>query len=682
MRFVLNIDRPKPIAILEGSPDYHIQLLHLKNKLKDKDIISLDTETTGLNIMRDTAVFWSLSTGDDRYFLEASFLPYFTSIFNDPSKTWIGSQIKYDANILANQGIILKGSLFCTLTMDRLANSDEYHGLKEVYKREFNETMQDFSEVFYPRGKGNVPRKPHNKSMYEILMDKWYEDKQAVIDYASLDAWAAYRVYERLKETLEKMYNYYGESLWTLFVLYESPFTRVLFDMERRGCQLDTEYLQSLVPILEQKKEDIAKELARETGEAINPHSNPQVAHLLFDVLKLKSLTQTKGGASGVKKPSVAEAVLSVYSEKGIKAASLILEYRSVCKQLDTYVYGLLNGTDSNGRIHTTYNQHVTETCRVSSTDPNLQNIPKPTEDPIKLRKAFIARKGKKLADSDYDQVEMFIFADYANDPVMIRNINNGKDLHSANAELVYEESYEEIVIAKNKKSDLNEKDRYLKKIREDVKTVGFGLLYGKAALSLSVQLGIFQHVKDNNPNFNEWQIKNLARQGAQEIIDLFFERIPNAKLFINETLRKAAQQKYTETFIGRRRWMRQIMDIEDKELHQQIEKSRTGKDLCWCNICKDSREGERQAVNHIIQGTSADIITLAMIKCYYDKRLRNLDTHMILTVHDELVFETPEETVEDVLPIIKEIMEHPGIALSVPLKATPNVGNNWMEAK
>lgn len=209
-------------------------------------------------------------------------------------------------------------------------------------------------------------------------------------------------------------------------------------------------------------------------------------------------------------------------------------------------------------------------------------------------------------------------------------------------------------------------------------------LNYGKAANSLARELGFFDRIAKEHSDWDDWTIRRAAKAEAQALIDIYFKRIPGAAKFIRGTYRIVADTKYVETFLGRRRWLRQIMDWDEKKLHMQeeLERSHGKRDLCWCNDCKSSRDGERRSVNTIIQGTAADIVMCAMIKCHFDRRLRELGVKMLLQIHDEIVFECPEENVDEACPIIQYNMENPGIKLRVPLKAEPGVGDNWVAAK
>ena len=363
-----SLDRPDPI-IIKTSADVRM----LKEKLTHFDLLAIDTETTGLDINRAMVVFWSLSTGDDRYFLESKMLEEFRPVLSDKMMSWVGSQIKYDANILANSGFALEGDLMCTLTMDRLVDPGRPHDLKSAYTREFGERMATFAETFYPKDKKGKPRKPQKKEMYEILTEVYEQDPGRVVDYASMDAWAVLRLFHRLKENLEGIVTWAGHTLWDVFLKFEVPFTRVLYNMERRGIRLDIEYFNKMRPKIVDDIASTEKKLNRLAGTVINPNSNPQIADLLFNKLKLQPIKFTSGGSSGQKKPSVDSSVLQHYVDEGIEEAKLILKHRELEKLLGTYVDGLLERKDAKDRIHTTFTQHVADTSRLSSREPNLR---------------------------------------------------------------------------------------------------------------------------------------------------------------------------------------------------------------------------------------------------------------------------------------------------------------------
>jgi DNA polymerase-1 len=369
MRYGWSLDRPDPIYIQTPK-----QVAWLKEKLQHHDLLAIDTETTGLDIAKDTVVFWSLSTGDDRYFFQRDMLEEFKPVLEDPKNAWIGSQIKYDANMLANSGIQLGGDYLCTLTMDRLFNPNERHGLKEAYQRIFGERMATFGETFYPRNKKGKPTKPKAArgqaapAMYEIQQAAFAENPDKVIDYASMDAWAVFRLFKALERRLMDTIAWNGFSLWDIFLNCEVPFTKVLFNMERRGFAINTEYLHGLEPQIEEEMLDIEKEVTREAGWMVNLGSRDQVARLLFEDRDNEPVKNTPSG-----KPSVDGDVLKELANQGDTAAKLIVKHRELSKLLGTYVKGLIRFVTPQGRIHTTLNQHIADTSRLSSSDPNLQ---------------------------------------------------------------------------------------------------------------------------------------------------------------------------------------------------------------------------------------------------------------------------------------------------------------------
>jgi len=318
------------------------------------------------------------------------------------------------------------------------------------------------------------------------------------------------------------------------------------------------------------------------------------------------------------------------------------------------------------------------------------QNIPRPDSDEFKIRQAFIASKGYRFCTSDYDQLEMFLAAHWSNDEGMIATINEGRDLHSGNAAMIWGVPYEDIVAAKKKDADdCSPEEMQLREYRQFVKIIGFGLIYGKGPNALAVDLKIVNKVKAENPRWGEKKVKFEAKRRAMDVTDQFFSGIPGVAAWIKDTHHSAADTKYVESLSGRRRWLHQIMDWDERLAHQrdaEIEAKRRNKDphdaMCWCDDCRESRAGERRSVNTIIQGSAADITQAGMITMHRDEQLS--DIMMVLQVHDEVGSEIPVEIEQEVMARIKYDMENPGFGLDlrVPLRCEPGVGDNWVESK
>lgn len=453
----------------------------LHSLLERTKLIAIDTETTGLDIYKDQALFCTMSTGDNGYFLEEKDLEHFDDIFQNPNHQWVGSQVKYDFNIMANTGHPIAGDLLCTLTMDRMANPIHgvKHGLKECYAREFNEHMPDIGEMFYPRNKWGVPVKPKDKTKPEVLYEAWERgEHDKVINYATLDAYGVLRLFRELRRQLKEVVTYWGPTQYDLFLRWEVPMTRALYEMEREGIQVDVEYLKDLGPQIEARASEILTAVQKKYKQVINLRSGPQVSDLLYNQLGLTPLKMTSGGASGIKKPSVAEGVLLQHANDGVEVAKDIIEYRSLLKTKADYGDKLQGLVDRNNRVHATFNQAEAVTARLSVSKPPLQQIPRPDSDKFKLRKAFIARPGYVLIGADYDQIEMVVAAHNSADPTMCSAIREGRDIHSANVATVWGVNYDRVIAAKKKgdaKEDLSDDEFDLIIKRTEVKSVGFG---------------------------------------------------------------------------------------------------------------------------------------------------------------------------------------------------------------
>ena len=480
---------------------------------EDVHLIALDTETTGLAIIRDYPLFWSLSWGRRRICMPADTLPYFKDVLKDPSKAWVLANAKYDKHMLANIGITLQGALYDVQVMHALLYDDHAHNLKYINEHINGWHWRGFSDTFRYNKKGNLDLnaaladvqkgKGAFKTPQDALMWCAKHDPQALTEYASNDAYGTMQSYLALdKEMREtKIYSKYPDIYDTMadyFYKIEAPFTSLLWDSERHGVKVDAEYLHQLEAPVGKQLEQLAREVNKAVGYEINPNSAPDLRRYFFEECKNKSRKLTKGGKSGIQLASVDASVLEELACES-PVAKLVLEYRDLAKFLSTYVLGLAKHMDKNGRIHTTFHQDVARTGRLSSSDPNLQNLPNPENDRFHIRRAFIPEAPFTLIVGDYDTLEMRLLACASLEPTMVEMIRAGRDIHMGNATLVFGErdgfTYEDILAAKKmqKKVQNNElppealtlRMHHLLRRRIEIKKVGFGQCSHQAEVKL-----------------------------------------------------------------------------------------------------------------------------------------------------------------------------------------------------
>lgn len=630
------------------------------NEVMDQKDLSLDTETTGLVIWRDKPLFWSLSWGERRMLMPTSTMPFFSHVFRDPHKNWIFVNAKYDCHMLNNFGVELAGNLVDVGVMHALLYEEQPHGLKDMAHSVLGWRWTDFEDTF-----GRIKEEGPGP----LLLRMWEENPSKLIDYASNDAYGTFKLYLKLRQELEDVYTHslYPEkyaTLWDIFRKIEVPFTRVLFSCEREGVRVDTPYLERTEAPMQKELESIEREINKVSGMNLNPNSPVQLRTYFIDKCGLHPLAYTKGGKSGVRQPSVDFDFLDHYQDQN-PVAKLCLAHRDLAKVLGTYVKGLRERLDPNGRVHTRFNQDIARTGRLSSSDPNMQNIPKPESDRFKLRKAFIAREGYDLIVADYEQLEMRLLAAASGEEDMINIIKNKWDIHMGNAALVFGESvarklrratpygYEDFKNAKaiDKKvkagempfSALTDEVQELLRGRDAAKTIGFGLNYGMKENKLARSLG-------------------CTKEEALALMDQYMARYPAVKRFFAESVESCRKTGYSFTILGRRRFLPDIDSSNDM----------------------DRWKAERQAGNNEIQGSAADVVKMAMILLYEDPHImKNLGAKMLLQVHDEIMFECPKENSKEARDLIKEWMEHSlPTDLDVPLDASAGIGANWLEAK
>jgi len=577
----------------------------LINFLEKTKRFAFDFETTHYDPMRAKAVGVSFSwkEGEGYYvpfnalldMTEKDVLKGLKPIFENEKIEKMGQNIKYDVLILKNMDVDVKGIWFDTMVASYLLDpSRSRHNLNDIAFEHLGRSKTPIEELL---GKGKTVK----------TMDK--VDVRKVCDYCSEDS----DLVVALKTVLEKKLA--EKDLTDLFFKVEIPLIDVLVEMESNGVSIDTKYLNKLSRDMEKEIKVLEKSIYKLAGDTFNINSSKQLQVILFENLKLPIIKKTKTGAS------TNEEVLKILSEQH-ELPGEILRYRKFAKLKSTYVDSLPELVNSRTkRIHTSYNQTVTATGRLSSSAPNLQNIPIKTDAGKKIRKAFIAGKTSRvLLSADYSQIELRILAHLSGDDNLKKTFKDRKDVHAFTASLV---------------NDVKEED-VTPKMRQAAKTVNFGIVYGMSAYGLSKDLGI-------------------ARHEAAEFIKAYFDRYPKVKDYLDRMIKEARDKGYVTTILGRRRYIPEIKS----------------NDVSVRNFA------ERTAVNTPIQGSAADLIKLAMIEV--NKSIKKLDAEMIMQVHDELVFDVSKEDLHKLAEIVKNGMENV-IKLSVPIEAHLEYGTNWLE--
>ncbi|MBC6699820.1 DNA polymerase I [Hymenobacter sp. BT190] len=595
---------------LMDTPELRASLLSF---LLQQTEVSFDTETTGLDTMTARLVGLSfcwlpgeayyVPVPHDDHAAAQALIDEFQPFFEAAHILKIGQNIKYDLTILKHYQVAINGPLFDTMLAHYLLEPDMRHGMDVLAETYLHYTPVSITELIGPKGK-------NQKTMADL-------PPAEVSDYACEDA----DVTLQLKHVFEPMLREVG--LLDLLNEVENPLVPVLADIEYEGVKIDSGAMGEYSAELQGYIVDIEKQIFSEAGQEFNIGSPKQLGEVLFDKMDIGKgkIKKTKTGQY-----ATGEEVLSLLAAEN-PIAALILEYRQLSKLRSTYVEALPQLVcELDGRVHTSFNQAVTATGRLSSTNPNLQNIPIRTEKGREIRKAFVPRDASHvLLAADYSQVELRIMADFSGDKTMIEAFRQGLDIHTSTASKVF-------------KVPLDQVDS---EMRRKAKTVNFGIIYGISAFGLAQRIGI-------------------SRKEATEIIDTYFEEFSSVKQFMDESINKARELEYATTLLGRRRYLRDI------------------------NSRNATLRGytERNAINAPIQGTAADIIKKAMINIHEWLRQEKLGTKMILQVHDELVFDAVQEEVAYITPKIKELM---ATALllphGVPLEVEVGTGQNWLQA-
>ena len=571
-------------------------------------ILSLDTETTSTSAIDAELVGLSFAVKE----FEAFYVPIpanreealqivniFKPVYENPEILKIGQNLKYDLEVLRNYGIELKGKMWDTMIAHYLIQPELHHNMDYMAEIYLNYQTIHIDELIGPKGK-------NQKSMRSLPPSQVYE-------YAAEDADITLRLKNKLEPELKKA------ECEDLFYNIEMPLMPVLAEMEMNGVCLDTESLAETSKQFTNRMNEIEARIYELAGERFNIASPKQVGEILFDKLKIvEKAKKTKTGQY-----VTSEEVLQQLKNKHEIVAD-ILEHRGLKKLIGTYIDALPKLINpKTGHIHTSFNQTITATGRLSSSDPNLQNIPIRGEDGKEIRKAFIPEPGCLFFSADYSQIELRVMAHLSGDENMINVFKEGKDLHAATAATIYKKSIDEVTRDERTKS----------------KRANFGIIYGITVFGLAERL-------------------DISREESKQLIDGFFHTFPKVKDYMDNAIEEARQKGFVETLFGRRRYLKDI------------------------NSHNATVRGfaERNAINAPIQGTAADIIKVAMIQIYRRFKAENLKSKMILQVHDELNFSVYPDEKEKVERIVIEEMQK-AIEMKVPLIADCGFGNNWLEA-
>ncbi len=588
--------------------DTKVKRSDLISKLFMQKSVCFDTETTGLDVFNDDLVGLSFCfTEGEAYYVSLpenkeearQVLLEFRVIFESEQIEKIGQNIKFDLLMLAQYGVELNGKLFDTMIAHYLIQPELRHGMDYLAEIYLKYRTIHFEDIVGSKGKNQM-------NIRTVEPDK-------LCDYAAEDADITFRLKKILEKELE------ANSLSSLFYDIEMPLMKVLSIIERNGVRLDIPALAESSTILTAEMGVLEKEIHELAGGEFNVSSPMQVGEVLFDRLQL----DTKAKKTKTGQYSTSEDILEKLQSKH-PIIGKILDYRGLKKLLSTYIDSLPQLVNpKTGKVHTSFNQTVAATGRLSSTNPNLQNIPIRDAQGKEIRKAFIPDDGCLFFSADYSQIELRIMAHLSGDKNMLEAFNSGHDIHTATAAKIYKIPIEEVT------SDM----------RRKAKTANFGIIYGISVFGLSDRLSI-------------------PRAEAKELIEGYFATYPDVKRYMDNAIQKAKEMGYVETLLGRKRF---LPDINSQN-----------------SIVRGF--AERNAINAPIQGTAADIIKIAMVRIQKRLEQENLQAKMTMQVHDELNFTVPNSEIEVVKKVVVDEMEN-AIKLQVPLIADCGVGANWLEA-
>lgn len=589
--------------------------VELAEKLMKTSLFVFDTETDSLNPFDLNIVGASFSTrkgegcfigidpgskifsdGKERLPVD-DFKKIFKPVFENKKIRKVCQNGKYDISVLRGLGIKVENFYFDTMIASYIIDPDQKHGMDDLSEKYLNYRPIPLSDL--------IGEKKDPSKIYEVELEK-------LSDYGAEDADVTYQLYEILSKEIEK------NNLNRIAYEVDFPLVPVLEAMEYEGVKIDKSALESYSKELQKLIEDYTKKIHKSAGQEFNISSPKQLQVILFEKLGLSSGRKTKTGFS-----TDARSLENLRGEHEI--IDMILDYRQVTKLKSTYtdsLPALIN--PKTGRVHTDFNQTIAATGRLSSINPNLQNIPVRTEMGKEIRKAFVPRdKNYVLLSADYSQIELRLLAELCKDEALIKAFKSGEDIHRSTASLVFMVDPKDVT----------------PEMRRKAKEVNFGILYGIGPFGLKTRLGIPQsHAKD--------------------IIDTYFKTFRRVKNYIDDSIVRAKEKGYAETLLGRRRFLRNINS--NNRVVRQFE--------------------ERVAINMPIQGTAADMIKLAMIKIHNEFEKRKTKTKMVLQVHDELLFDAHKDEVNELRPLIKKLMEN-ALPLEVPIRVDTGIGDNWLDA-
>ncbi len=593
--------------------EYHLieakeDAIRLRDELLTFRTVSIDTETTSLETMAAELVGMSFAVEGGRAWYVAvpretdsarEMVEIFRPLYESEKILKVGQNLKYDLEVLANYGVTLKAPLFDTMLAHYLVQPELRHNMDYLAEIYLDYQTIHIDELIGAKGRGQ-------KNMADL-------PPAEVCDYACEDADVTLRLTEPLKKEMEE------NALTGVFEEIEMPLMPVLAQMERNGVRIDTGILSETGQLFNKRLQALEEDIYKDAGHPFTVTSPKQVGTVLFEELRLND----RARKSKTGQYSTGEEVLEKLRDKH-PIVGKILAFRALKKLIGTYIEALPKLINPNtGHIHTSFNQAVTATGRLSSSKPNLQNIPVRGDDGREVRKAFVAEEGCRFFSADYSQIELRIMAHLSGDERLIQDFRDGRDIHAATAARIYKKPIEEITRDERRKA----------------KTANFGIIYGISAFGLAERM-------------------EVSRQEAKELIDNYFLTYPAVREYMDKSVEAAREKGYIETIFGRRRY---LPDITSRNAVVR-------------------GYAERNAINAPIQGTAADIIKIAMVRVARRFKEEGIRSKMILQVHDELNFSVLPEEAQRVRDIVIEEMEH-ACTLSVPLIADCGIGDNWLEA-